>query len=55
MLRSIIDGLASMMKNMLDVLHVPGFDAGAHRSFSHIKYMGKEGLGFRRLQPEYLL
>ena len=38
---------------MLEVEHVPGFESGAHRNFSRIKYMGKEGLGFRRLQPEY--
>ena len=44
-----------MTKKMLDVRQVPGIDAGAHRNFSHIKYMGKEGIGFRRFQMEYLL
>ena len=40
---------------MLDALHIPGFEASAHRNFFHVKYMGKEGFGFRQLQPEYLL
>ena len=36
-------------------MHVPGFVADAHRNFSHIKYVGKEGLCFRRFQMEYML